>query len=156
MYICMCVCICTSTVQILIYYRFLQAEYDDGQMQPRLPIFKNFRQYENLHMLIWIGKDLAWITLNITMWFICFVPTILIAADFVYLSVTSIGEVAVNLKWIYFEILFAIAFSLSLISGQHRADCPFRSSADMGYRKLRLGAGRPLRGRLRRPHDDVG
>ena len=70
-----------------------QAEYDESEMQPRLPIFKNFRQYENLHMLIWIGKDLAWITLNIVFWFTCFVPAILIAADFIYLSATSAGEV---------------------------------------------------------------
>jgi hypothetical protein len=44
-------------------------------------------------MLIWIAKDFAWITLNIVFWFCCFVPAILIAADFVYLSVTSSVEV---------------------------------------------------------------
>ena len=131
-----------------------QAEYDDGQMQPRLPIFKNFRQYENLHMLIWIGKDLAWITLNITMWFICFVPAILIAADFVYLSVTSIGEVGGNPSGhVGYLDLDCYRFP---ISGQHSSDCPFRSGANLGYRQLRVGAGRSLRGRLRRPHDDVG
>eukprot|EP01031_Cornospumella_fuschlensis_P023144 gene23144-28127_t len=43
-------------------------EYDDGSLLPRLPCFTNFRQYENLHMLFWIAKDLAWNRLIISGW----------------------------------------------------------------------------------------
>lgn len=30
------------------------AEYDDGSLKPRFSYFKNFRQYENSHMLFWL------------------------------------------------------------------------------------------------------
>ena len=61
-------------------------EYDDGSLQPRFSCFKNFRQYENLHMLFWIAKDLAWNRLYFSLWLTFMIPTILIAADFIYIS----------------------------------------------------------------------
>lgn len=69
-------------------------EYDDGVMRPHFPCFKNFRQYENLHMLFWIAKDLAWNRLQFKLWLCCVVPTILIAADFIYLSVKYCKQVS--------------------------------------------------------------
>jgi hypothetical protein len=62
------------------------AAYDDGQYKPRFKYFRTFRQYENLHMLFWLAKDLAWNRTNIVMWFICLVPTVLVAADFLIIS----------------------------------------------------------------------
>jgi hypothetical protein len=68
-------------------------EYDDGQLKPRIPCFKYFRQYENLHMLFWIAKDLAWNKSFLTFWLVCLVPTILIAGDLLFISITSESKV---------------------------------------------------------------
>jgi hypothetical protein len=62
------------------------AQYDDGQFKPRFKYFRTFRQYENLHMFFWLAKDLAWNRGNIVLWFICLVPTVLVAADFFFIS----------------------------------------------------------------------
>jgi hypothetical protein len=64
-------------------------EYDDGMLRPRCSLFRNFRQYENLHMLFWISKDLAWNRLNLPMWLLCLVPTVAISADLLVISLTS-------------------------------------------------------------------
>ena len=77
-------------------------EYDDGQLRPRCSIFRNFRQYENLHMLFWISKDLAWNRLNLSLWLICLIPTIVISADLFIIAVTSNSSVSlVILSFIY-------------------------------------------------------
>ncbi len=31
-------------------------EYDDGEFKPRFSYFRNFRQYENVHMMFWLAK----------------------------------------------------------------------------------------------------
>jgi hypothetical protein len=64
-------------------------EYDDGQLRPRCSTFRNFRQYENLHMLFWISKDLAWNRLNLSLWLVCLFPTIFISADLFIIALTS-------------------------------------------------------------------
>jgi hypothetical protein len=61
-------------------------EYDDGVLHSRFPWFKNFRQYENLHMLFWIAKDLAWNRLHFKLWLCMVFPTIFLAGDFIYIS----------------------------------------------------------------------
>lgn len=68
-------------------------EYDDGEFKPRFSFFKNFRQYENIHTLFWLCKDLAWNRSNISMWFVFLFPTVLIAIDFLY--VAMLGEVRI-------------------------------------------------------------
>lgn len=65
------------------------SEYDDGTFTPRFACFHNFRQYENLHMLFWIAKDLAWNRLQLTMWVLCVIPTVLLALDFIYISLST-------------------------------------------------------------------
>lgn len=87
-----------ALIWILIYYvvilplRILHvdpasiAEYDNGLLKPRCSVFENFRQYENMHMLLWILKDLAWIRNNIALWAISLAPTILVAVDFIILA----------------------------------------------------------------------
>ncbi len=69
-------------------------EYDDNSLKPRSSCFKNFRQYENLHMLFWIAKDLAWNRLNLGLWLVCLIPTILLAADFILISAYTAGDVS--------------------------------------------------------------
>jgi len=68
-------------------------EYDDGEFKPRFSYFKNFRQYENIHTLFWLCKDLAWNRNNISMWFVFLWPTVGIAGDLLYASL--IGKVRV-------------------------------------------------------------
>jgi hypothetical protein len=69
-------------------------EYDDGQLRPRCSTFRNFRQYENLHMLFWISKDLAWNRLNLPLWLVCLFPTIFISADLFIIALTSNSTVS--------------------------------------------------------------
>lgn len=61
-------------------------EYDDGDFTPRFSYFKNFRQYENIHTLFWLCKDLAWNLDNISMWFVFLFPTVLVAVDLLWVS----------------------------------------------------------------------
>ena len=71
-------------------------EYDDGQLRPRCAVFRSFRQYENLHMLFWISKDLAWNRLQLQMWIVCLLPTLLISADLLFISLSSNSTVSVT------------------------------------------------------------
>jgi hypothetical protein len=67
-------------------------EYDDGSLQPRLSLFHGFRQYENLHMLFWIAKDLSWNTLNLPFWVLSMGLTVLLALDFICITVAAITQ----------------------------------------------------------------
>lgn len=69
-------------------------EYDDGQLRPRCSIFRNFRQYENLHMLFWIFKDLAWNRQMLALWVLCLMPTLYISADLLVIAITSNSSVS--------------------------------------------------------------
>ena len=69
-------------------------EYDDGQMRPRCAMFRNFRQYENLHMLFWISKDLAWNRSSLAWWLIFLFPTLFISADLLVIALTSNSTVS--------------------------------------------------------------
>ena len=68
-------------------------EYDDGQLRPRCSVFRSFRQYENLHMLFWILKDLAWNRLQLNTWLLCLFPTLLISVDLLYIAASSSNNV---------------------------------------------------------------
>lgn len=80
-------------------------EYDDGQMRPRCVMFKNFRQYENVHMLFWISKDLAWNRNSLFWWLIFLFPTLFISADLLVIALTS--NSAVSLLFDFFYPMFA-------------------------------------------------
>eukprot|EP01038_Epipyxis_sp_PR26KG_P007643 gene7643-10403_t len=80
-------------------------EYDDGQLKSRLPCLKNFRQYENLHMLFWIAKDLAWNINNLQLWLLCLVPTIIIAADFLFISATAVNVEDSTVDTVHFLVV---------------------------------------------------
>jgi hypothetical protein len=64
-----------------------ERKYDSTGLKSRFPhIFRTWREYENLHMLFWLGKDCAWNGLIGPMWIVFLIPTVVIAADFVYVS----------------------------------------------------------------------
>ena len=90
------------------------AEYDDGEYTPRFSYFKNYRQYENVHMLFWCAKDLAWNRNNTSMWFVFLWPTVLVAADFLYISAFHRNQVvdtvhyAATLLWVSGNMTWAL------------------------------------------------
>jgi len=49
-----------------------------------LLILKDWREYEHVHTLAWLGKDYAWACVLPELWVLCLVPTILIAIDFIW------------------------------------------------------------------------
>ena len=58
--------------------------YDRTGLKPRWPIsllFKTWREYENVHILFWLGKDCAWNRLIPSMWFVFVLPTLGIMLD---------------------------------------------------------------------------
>ena len=71
------------------------SRYDDADLHPRFSYFKTWRQYENIHVLFWLGKDYAWASLSSVLWVGFSIPTILIAIDFCY--VTGITEVIITI-----------------------------------------------------------
>jgi hypothetical protein len=64
--------------------------YDGTGLQCRFPkFFKSWREYENIHILFWAGKDTAWNFGILPMWIIFAIPTFLIAFDFMWVSLMS-------------------------------------------------------------------
>eukprot|EP00981_Chlorochromonas_danica_P007398 scaffold1709_cov158-Ochromonas_danica.AAC.8 len=68
-------------------------EYDDGTLPSRWPCFANFRQYENLHMMFWIAKDLAWCQLHLSMWIVSMFLTLGVALDCILLGIRHRAEI---------------------------------------------------------------
>lgn len=67
--------------------REVNAAYDTTGFKCRFPyFFQSWREYENVHILFWIGKDCFWCWFIDYMWVIFFIPTLLIAFDFCYVS----------------------------------------------------------------------
>ena len=48
--------------------------------------FKNWRQYEYLHMLFWIGKDLSWNLMFLPTWILGLSLTLTLGIDFIWIS----------------------------------------------------------------------
>eukprot|EP01041_Mallomonas_annulata_P003882 gene3882-7751_t len=58
--------------------------YDEMSLSSPYPyLFSTWREYENVHMILWLGKDCAWNHMNIIMWYIFLIPTLLVAVDYV-------------------------------------------------------------------------
>lgn len=71
-----------------VYHRIAQGTSAQQRTYSRYPsmLFKSWRDYENIHILMWVGKDVAWNWQWKVMW-ICFsIPTILIGLDFIHKS----------------------------------------------------------------------
>jgi hypothetical protein len=83
----------------------------------RFSYFKTWRQYEHLHTLCWLGKDLSWNRLNPYTWVLCFVPTVLIAMDFIWttyhtkMMMVDTAHYVAQLFWVGGNALWAIGES---------------------------------------------
>jgi hypothetical protein len=62
----------------------ITADYLAMGLLPRFSYFLNWRQYEHLHTLLWLGKDFSWNRMFWPTWVIFAIPTVLIAIDFMY------------------------------------------------------------------------
>ena len=78
----------------------IDAQYNDMTLVPSFPYFTNWREYENFHLVLWLGKDLAWCLLNKPMWFIFTPPTLLIALDFIFITATVDGLIIDHVHYI--------------------------------------------------------
>jgi len=62
-------------------------KYDRAGLRPRCRfLFPSWRDYENIHIFFWLGKDVAWNGLIQPMWVIFVIPTFLVSLDFVVTS----------------------------------------------------------------------
>jgi hypothetical protein len=66
-------------------------------------LHQNWREYEHLHTLFWLGKDLSWNIVNPYSWVICMVPTFLIGADFIYMAFTADVRIAGHVEFFFFR-----------------------------------------------------
>ena len=75
-------------------------------LKPRLPLyFKNWRQYEYLHMLFWVGKDLSWNLMFLPTWVLALSLTLTLGIDFIWISydkgyVIDTAHYAAQLLWV--------------------------------------------------------
>jgi hypothetical protein len=67
-------------------YDYVNSTYHRPGLKSRFSYFRNWRQYENAHTLCWLGKDLSWNRQSAAPWIICLIPTVLIAADFIFIT----------------------------------------------------------------------
>jgi len=78
-------------------------EYNEIGLKPRFRFyFRHWREYENFHLLCWVGKDLSWAALIPGLWVFFTVPTLLVALDFVWKSICRRGKIIEHLHfWVY-------------------------------------------------------
>lgn len=73
--------------KILAPLKISEDIYDDTGLAPRFQfLFSSWREYENVHIFFWLGKDYSWNIVNPISWVLFLIPTQLIAADFVMVS----------------------------------------------------------------------
>ena len=58
---------------------------------------QNIRKYENFHILLWLIKDLCWVSLSRTLGMIMILPTISLAIYITYKNRSDQAELAHNL-----------------------------------------------------------
>jgi hypothetical protein len=100
----------------------VNAAYNSTGFEPRFSFFfKTWREYENVHILFWVGKDTFWCWYIDYMWVLFAIPTILIALDFVWISfnakygaidfchyLSQLVWVAANATWCVGEFWFSV------------------------------------------------
>lgn len=109
-----------------IYYFFLRPmrlisanivrDIESNRQRPRLSMFfRTWRDYETIHIILWLGKDCAWCSQNLLMWYIFMVPTVLVAADFAWTSLWTVKVSAIErvnscavLLWVLANMIWAI------------------------------------------------
>ena len=75
-------------------------------LHPRFSYFKNWRQYEYLHMLFWISKDLSWNRLCRPTWWMALILTIAVGVEFIWVSfkkgyVVDVAHYTAQLLWVF-------------------------------------------------------
>ena len=75
-------------------------KYQSSGLTPRFSCFRDWDQYENIHILLWQGKDYAWNTLNKPMWVAFTLPTLLISADFIWVTGWTEGMIVDHAHYI--------------------------------------------------------
>jgi hypothetical protein len=64
----------------------LKESFELAGMHSRFTCLSNWREYEYLHMLCWLAKDLSWNLESKTAWALALIPTFFIGLDFMYQS----------------------------------------------------------------------
>lgn len=59
---------------------------DHDVFNAHVPFFRRWRHFELLHLMFWLGKDLAWTMSMKVLWIIFAVPTVTMAVYFVFIS----------------------------------------------------------------------
>lgn len=92
----------------------LTDKYAEADLIPRFSYFQNWRQYEHMHTLCWLGKDLSWDQDYVPTWIMCLIPTFLIAADFIYVTWSTkkmtidVAHYVAQLMWVLGNMVWAM------------------------------------------------
>jgi hypothetical protein len=63
---------------------------------------QNWREYEHLHTLLWLCKDLSWDLASPLSWVVFIIPTFLIALDFIWMTWSTHVRDTIPLLTLYF------------------------------------------------------
>jgi hypothetical protein len=107
----------------------INAPYNTTGFKPRFSsLFRSWREYENVHILFWIGKDCFWCWYVNYMWVLFWIPTLLVAFDFCLVSlrgknmiidhahyVAQLLWVSANAVWGLGEFWFSVNHDSALV-----------------------------------------
>ena len=117
------------------------AAYDTTGLPPRWPfLFKTWREYENIHIVFWLGKDVAWINLIPSMWVIFLVPTFGIAWDMVFVTFWKkhlMVDHAHNLAILFWVMANALWAGGEIFDPDVDNAYPLGSASDVAHETLR-------------------
>lgn len=90
-------------------FDFDASSYSRRGLKCRFSYFKTWRQYENVHTLCWLGKDLSWNRVSAVPWIICLIPTVLVAIDFIYETAKPKHHMVEDSVHYFAQLLWVIA-----------------------------------------------
>jgi len=113
----------------------MNKRYENTGLKSRFSYFENWRQYEHAHTLCWLGKDLSWDQLNPYTWILCLIPTVSIAADFIWtcyhtkrMMVDTVHYFS-QLMWVFGNMVWALGNIFVNEDGDDSAFLMWHSSA---------------------------
>jgi hypothetical protein len=98
-------------------------KYESADLIPRFSYFRHWREYEHIHTLFWLGKDVSWNQSCAPAWIICLIPTFLIGADFIYMTwktnkmTIDMAHYIAQLIWVLGNMLWAMG-EVTAITGE--------------------------------------
>ncbi len=117
-----------------------------------------------ISMLFWLGKDTAWNNLNPIMWLIFVVPTVIIAVDFVAVTLANEATTTTYVSSCSSSCFFFVCllftnvylFHLFCLCWEKKAEivcgpCACYRAVDLGVCKSGVGGGRDIRPESRLP-----